>query len=56
MAYGIPPTNATSNWYAGAYEAGDIRSGTIYFDVPPCAIDLYLQLGNAGDKLFEIYR
>lgn len=56
MAYGIPPTSGTGNWYAGAYEAGDIRSGTIYFDVPPCAVDLYLQLGNAGDKLFEIYR
>lgn len=56
MTYGIPPTSGSSAWYAGAYEAGDIRSGTIYFDVPPCAIDLYLQLGNAGDKLFEIYR
>lgn len=56
MAYGIPPTSATSAWYIGAYEAGDIRSGTIYFDIPPCAIDLYLQLGNAGGKLFEIYR
>ena len=56
MAYGIPPASGTSAWYAGAYEAGDIRSGTIYFDVPPCAIDLYLQLGNAGAKLFEIYR
>jgi hypothetical protein len=56
MQYGIPPTSATSDWYTGAFEAGDIRSGTIYFDVAPCAIDLYLQLGNAGDKLFEIYR
>ncbi len=56
MAYGIPPTSGSSDWYTGAYEAGDIRSGTIYFDVPPCAVDLYLQLGNAGDKLFEIYR
>ncbi len=56
MQYGIPPTSATSDWYTGAYEAGDIRSGTIYYDVPPCAVDLYLQLGNAGDTLFEIYR
>lgn len=56
MQYGIPPTIATSDWYTGAFEAGDVRSGTIYFDVPPCAIDLNLQLGNAGDKLFEIYR
>ena len=56
MQYGIPPTSPTGDWYTGAYEAGDIRSGTIYFDVPSCAVDLYLQLGNAGEKLFEIYR
>ncbi|HXZ94490.1 MAG TPA: hypothetical protein VEG28_01070 [Dehalococcoidia bacterium] len=56
MGYGIPPTSGTSDWYSGAYEAGDIRSGTIYFDVPSCAVDLYLQLGNAGEQLFEIYR
>ncbi len=56
MQYGIPPTTTTGNWYTGAYEAGDIRNGTIYYDVPSCAIDLYLQLGNTGDQLFEIYR
>ena len=43
-----------TSWYIGKYEPGDVRNGTIYFDIPPCAINL--TFGRGSDLQFEIYR
>jgi hypothetical protein len=54
----IPPIGTKhdweTSWYIGKYEPDDVRNGTIYFDIPPCAINL--TFGRGSDLQFAIYR